>query len=190
MSHDQGPSAPAEVTRLLEDHRQGREDALDELFQLVYRELLQLARAQRRRLSAGETMDSVALVHDCYLRLAHGSGLAARDRGHFFASVAQAMRHILVDYARSRHRAKRKGEQASVDPDALGVDQQIETILAVHQALDRVAAIDPRLVRVAECRYFAGLSTSETAEALGVSTATVERAWKAVRAYLGQLLGP
>lgn len=174
-----------EVTELLAAHAAGDEAALGELFERVYGELLAVARNQRRRLGAGATLDTVGLVHDCYLKLAGADGLPARDRAHFFALAARAMRHLLVDYARSRRRIKRRGELASVDPDELGLDQQIETVLAVHQALDKLAALDPRFVTLTECRYFAGLSVPETAEAMGVSISTVERTWRAVRAHLG-----
>lgn len=177
-----------DITGLLAEHAAGSPEALGELFRRVYSELLALARSQRRRLGGGETLDTVGLVHDCYLKLVGGAGVPARDRGHFFALAARAMRHLLVDYARSRARDKRRGVIATVDPDALGLEEQTETVLAVHQALDRLAEIDPRLVAVTECRYFAGLSVPETAEALGVSVSTVERTWRAVRGYLGEQL--
>lgn len=179
---------PQEVTTLLAAYASGDESALGELFRSVYGELLRLARSQRRRLGGGATLDTVGLVHDCYLKLAGADGIPARDRGHFFALAARAMRHLLVDYARSKARSKRRGEHASLDPEALGTNDDTETVLAVHEALERLAAVDPRLVQVTECRYFAGLSVPETAEALGISVSTVERAWRAVRTYLGAQL--
>lgn len=188
--HSGSDDTATPITELLAAHAEGRDGALDELFRLVYAELLVVARAQRRRLRAGGTLDTTALVHDCYIRLSKGAGLTARDRGHFYATVAQAMRHVLVDYARTRGRAKRSGDHVTADEHIPGIDSQVETVLAVHQALERLALIDERLVRVAECRYFAGLSVAETAEALGVSTATIERTWRAVRGFLGEQLAP
>ncbi|MCB1009034.1 MAG: sigma-70 family RNA polymerase sigma factor [Acidobacteria bacterium] len=179
---------PAEITELLAGHAAGDSEALGEVFRRVYDELLRLARSQRRRLGAGETMDTVALVHDCYLKLVGGAGVPAKDRGHFFAIAARAMRHLLVDHARSRRRAKRRADLETLDDDVRGLTVEIETILAVHEGLGRLAAIDPRLVQVAECRFFAGLSVPETAEALGLSVSTVERTWRAVRTYLGEQL--
>jgi len=179
---------PGEVTTLLAAHAAGSPDALGEIFRRVYDELLRLARSQRRRLGGSGTLDSIALVHDCYLKLVGGAGIAARDRGHFFAIAARAMRHLLVDHARARRRAKRSADLETLDDDLRGLEVQTETILAVHEGLERLAAIDPRLVQVTECRFFAGLSVPETAEALGVSVSTVERIWRAVRAYLGEQL--
>lgn len=180
--------SPSDVTALLKSHAEGNREALGELFQLVYRELRSMARKQRRLLNAGDTLDSVALVNECYMKLLRSDGLPPRDRGHFFAVAASAMRHLLVDYARSRRRAKRHGVHVELEPDELAMVQQTDTVLAVHQALDRLAVVDPRLVAVTECRYFAGLSVPETAEALGVSVSTVERSWRAVRGFLGREL--
>ncbi|MGE0640442.1 MAG: ECF-type sigma factor [Thermoanaerobaculia bacterium] len=182
------PANTEEVTSLLAAHAQGDREALGELFRRIYEQLLRLARSQRHRIAAPESLDSVALVHDCYLKLAGGAGLAARDRGHFFAIAARAMRHLLVDHARARGRRKRQGERATLPDELPAPEVEAETVLAVHQALEKLSELDPRLVEIAECRFFAGFSVPETAEALGVSVSTVERSWRAVRRYLGEQL--
>lgn len=179
----------ADITGLLAAHEGGDQEALAELFRRVYRELHALAGRQRRRLKAGGTLDSVALVSECYLKLARSDKAPATDRGHFFAVAACAMRHLIVDYARARKRAKRSGVKVELDPEQAAEERETETVLAVQQALGRLAEIDPRLVAVVECRFFAGYSVEETAEALGLSERTVRRSWQAVRAHLGPVLG-
>lgn len=176
------------VTELLAASRAGDRGAFERVFAAVYAELRALARRQRARSRPGGTLSTTVLVHEAFLKLAQGSAVPVADREHFFALAARAMRHLLVDYARSKARSKRRGEHASLDPEALGTNDDTETVLAVHEALERLAAVDPRLVQVTECRYFAGLSVPETAEALGISVSTVERAWRAVRTYLGAQL--
>lgn len=177
-----------DVTGLLEAHAAGDREALGELFRLVYRELRVLAGRQRRRLNAGATLDSVALVGECYLKLARAEGTPPENRNHFFAVAAQAMRHLLVDYARSRSRGKRRGVRVDLDPDLMAADGEIETVLAVNQTLDGLAEIDPRFVSVVECRYFAGYTVEETATVLGMSERTVRRCWQAARSWIGRHL--
>ena len=176
-----------DVTVLLAAARAGDRGALDRLFDLVYRELRQLARAQLG--SGGETLRTTALVHEVYLKMMRGQGHAAvpQDRSHFFATAARAMRQILVDHAR-RGQAQKRG--AGVRPEMLdeerigsGVRQE-EEILAVDAALTRLEGLDARLARLVELRFYAGFSVEETASALAVSERTVKRDWRRARAFL------
>jgi RNA polymerase sigma-70 factor (ECF subfamily) len=166
-------------------HAQGDAAALDRLVPLVYDDLRRLARAQRRR-SHGDSLDSVALVHDAYLRLVDQSRVVWRDRGHFFAVCALAMRQIVVDRARRRARLKRGGDQVLVplEPGHEPSGRDAAEVLEVDLALNKLAGVDPRLAKVVECRYFAGLSDDETAAALGVSVRTAQREWFKARAWL------
>lgn len=179
------------VTELLIAHREGKPDAFDRLVELVYQELRRVARAQLRRYDGpGPLLETTGLVHEAYLKLVDQSGLTAADRGHFLAIAARAMRQVIVDYARSQQAAKRGGGAPHVpidDRDAAvlhGADQ----VLEVHQALERLAAEDRRLLQVVECRFFAGYSEAETAEALAVSPRTVERDWLRAKARLREAL--
>ncbi|MEO8195626.1 MAG: ECF-type sigma factor [Thermoanaerobaculia bacterium] len=180
-----------EITRLLGRHAAGDAGALDELLPIVYDELRKLARSQRRRLGGGSaTLDTTALAHEAYLRLAKSDGEYAH-RGHFYAVMAAAMRQLLVDEARRRSRQKRGGGERvlTLGDHDLAVDAQIETILVVDTALDRLAAIAPRLRSVVECRFYLGLDELETAAALGVTDRTVRRDWIKARAWLEVELG-
>jgi RNA polymerase sigma factor (TIGR02999 family) len=178
------------ITDLLAAHRAGQPDAFDRLVPLVYQDLLRLARRQRRRLPAGETLNTTALVHEAYAKLAGADKVGFGDRGHFLAASAVAMRHLLVDYARHRTRRKRGGGARPVplDDHDERVGRDARQVLDVDLALDRLAAHDARLARVVECRYFAGLSEAETAEALGSSLRTVQRDWLKAKAWLRQEL--
>ncbi len=164
--------------------------SLDELLPKVYAELQQLARRRLRDERAGHTLDTTALVHEAYLRLKPLDEGQWRDRAHFFALASKVMRNVLVDYARRRSADKRGGAQTSItlDPDRHAIEPRLPEFLAVNDALDQLAALDPRLVQVVECRFFGGLSGPETAEALGTSLRTVERDWTRARAYLQELL--
>lgn len=168
---------------------------LDALLPAVYAELRrQTARALRRE-AAGHTLSATALVHEAYLRLAGQGGAAWRDRAHFVGVAAHLMRQILVDHARARHAAKRgKGAVCvTLDPagDVASADARIDAgadgaadVLALHDALGRLAEFDPGQARLVELRYFGGLTIEETAAALGVSPATVKREWAVARAWL------
>lgn len=184
MAHD--------VTELLIAHRRGVNGAFDQLVGLVYDDLRKMARAQLRRIRPGDTLDTTALVHEAYLKLVDQTRAEWRDRGHFMAVTATAMRQILIDYARGRARAKRGGGAvaAPLDEAHVAVVGEAERLLDIDRALHQLAAIDPRLVRVVECRYFAGYSDEETAEALGLSLRTAQRDWLRARAWLRQALGP
>jgi RNA polymerase sigma factor (TIGR02999 family) len=179
-----------EITALLRAHHAGDRDALGRLVPLVYDRLRAIARRQVARGWRGRTLTATGLVHEAYLRLADETG-DWQDRSHFFAVCAMAMRQILVDYARRRGARKRGGGDAdlTLDPEAVAVEQQAERVLAVDQALARLASFNERLARLVECRYFAGLTEQETADALGVSLRTVEREWPRARAWLRKELG-
>lgn len=197
------PNPPPDITAVLGDLRDGDESAPDRLVRAVYDELARLAHAQRRRERPDHTLDTSALVHEAYVKLLGPSGGDFSDRAHFFASAARAMRQVLVDYARARNSLKRgEGQRAisletdseSVRPavnEALLTEHEMADVLDIDTALARLAELDERQARVVECRYFGGLSVEETAEALGLSTATVKRDWRAARAWLyAELSGP
>jgi RNA polymerase sigma factor (TIGR02999 family) len=182
--------APGEITALLLRHHRGDQEAFDHLVAIVYARLRSIARRQlgRRR---GATLDTVGLVHEAYLRLVDETGVPWQDRAHFFAIAARAMRRIVVDYARRRAARKRGGglRPVTLDSVQVGVEGQTEQVLAVDEVLEALASFNERLARVVECRFFAGLSDEETAEALGVSLRTVERDWTRARAWLLKELG-
>jgi RNA polymerase sigma factor (TIGR02999 family) len=182
---------PSEVTDLLQAHGQGQSDAFGRLVPLVYDDLRRVARSQLRRLRVGETLDTTGLVHEAYLRLVDQTKATWHDRGHFLAVSAVAMRQVLIDHARSKARLKRGGgvEKTALDESKVAVASDAERLLEIDLALQRLADADPRLVRVVECRYFAGLSEQETAEAMGVSLRTAQRDWLKARAWLRKALG-
>lgn len=168
----------------------GRSD-VDALFQLIYGELRALARRQRRRWHGDYTLDTTALVHEAYLKLADREPVRAASQAHFMALAARAMRQILCNYARDRQRRKRGGDRERVPLDELRappsgtfpVDRAAE-LLALDIALRKLALVNARQSDVIECRFFGGLSVEETAAALGVSPATVKRDWNIARAWL------
>ena len=182
--------ANGEVTDLLERHRDGEPGAFDRLVEIVYRELRVLARSQlRRRRSAFSTTE---VVNEAYLKLSSVEKAAWNDRAHFFTVAARAMRHILVDHARSRRRLKRGADAPHVplDPERLAVLQDADQLLALDQALRRLEARDPVAVRALESRYFGGLTNPETAEALGISVRSVDRGLRRARDWLVHQLDP
>ena len=185
------PAGPS-VTALLERARNGDRDALSALLPLVYDELRRVARHQMRRERPGQTISSTGLVHEAWLRLSAAAHLSPQNRAHFLAIAANAMRQILVERARARHAAKRGGhrQQVTLDETSLAADAPAVDVLAVDTALDKLAALDPGQARLVELRYFGGLSIEETAEALGLSPATVKRRWSSARAFLAAELGP
>jgi len=179
-----------DLTELLVAHGRGDSGAFDRLVPLVYHDLRRLARAQLRRLGPGQTLDTTALVHEAYLKLVDQSRVQWQDRGHFLAVTATAMRQILIDHARGRTRHKRGGgvAHAPLDEARIAVADDAERLLELDLALRDLAEVDARLVRIVECRYFAGYSEQETAEALGVSLRTAQRDWLRARAWLRQAL--
>ncbi len=184
--------APGEITRLLADWSSGNEAALEKLMPLVYDELRRLASSYMRRERPDHLLQTTALVHEAYLRLAGQQDVGFQSRAHFFAAAAQVMRHILVDYARGCQRAKR-GEGVpplTLSEVAVISDQRAEEVMAVNSALERLTAIDARKGRVFEMRYFGGMSVEEAAEALKVSPATVAREWRMAKAWLRREILP
>lgn len=180
-----------DITELLLAHGGGRTGAFDRLVPLVYEDLRRVARAQLRRHRPGDSLNTTGLVHEAYLRLVDQSRTSYRDRGHFFAVCAVAMRQILVDYARRRARLKRGGDQVHVpiDDAADPAAHEAAQLLDLDAALQKLAAHDERLARVVECRFFAGLNEEETSEALGISVRTTQREWFKARAWLRAELG-
>lgn len=175
------------VTACLARLRAGEPGALDQLLPLVYEELRMLASSQLRNERTGHTLGPTALVHEAYVRLAERDKLTVRDRSHFFAVAAQSMRRVLIDHARGRRRQKRGLGQATVplaEVEGLMTDQAADELVALDEALDRLAAASPRAAQVVERRFFAGLSLEETAESLEVSLKTVQRDWTQARAWL------
>jgi RNA polymerase sigma factor (TIGR02999 family) len=177
---------PSQVTKLLQGWRAGDRKALEDLLPLVYDELRRLAHYQLRNERPNHTLQSTALVHEVYFRLVGQDLPRWEGRTHFFAIAAQLMRQILVDYAR-RHRASKRGGGAcmlEVD-DAIALPQRKRVdIVALDDALNSLAKIDPRQSRVVELRFFVGLSLEETSEVMGIATATVQRDWTTARAWL------
>jgi RNA polymerase sigma factor (TIGR02999 family) len=175
-----------EVTVLLRAASGGDQQALDHLFQAVYEELKRLARTQRRQWSGDYTLNTTALVHEAYVKLVGQSEVRWADRAHFYAVASRAMRQILVNYAERRSAAKRGGGAAVLSLDDVNpvAPEAAEEILALNEALQRLAALEERQSRVVECRFFAGLPVKETAEVLGLSPATVKRDWALASAWL------
>jgi RNA polymerase sigma factor (TIGR02999 family) len=174
-----------QVTDLLLQMRGGDPQAMDQLVPLVYEELRRLAHAQLRSERPGHTLGTTGLVHETYVRLVDQTRVPWRDRGHFLMVAALAMRRILVDYAR-RNRAARRGGGAvrfTLDQD-VPAEERGEMLLALDEALERLAAVDQRLSRVVEYRYFGGLTEEETADVLGVTRRTVQRDWVKARGWL------
>jgi len=178
------------VTELLQAHGRGQAEAFERLVPLVYGDLRRVARAQLRRLRAGETLDTTGLVHQAYLRLVDQTRASQQDRGRFLAVSALAMRQILIDHAREKTRLKRGGDQpkAQLNDAMAAVAADAARLIEIDMALNKLADAEPRLVRVVECRYFAGLSEQETSEALGVSLRTAQRDWLKARAWLREEL--
>lgn len=178
----------SEVTRLLGELAAGNASAFDRLIPLVYDDLRHIARRHLRRNGGNFTLNTTALVHEAYLRLVERSSMQWSDRGHFLAVYSVVIRNLLVDIARRRHSARRGGGQVRVplDENAVVIDHQADRLLAVDRALSRLAGLDPRLARVVECRYFAGLTDEETAQALSVTPRTVQRDWAKARALMSE----
>ena len=175
-----------DVTQLLRAWSNGEQEALDRLIPLVYHELHRLAHRYMGRERSAHTLQSMALVHEAYERLINLKDMDWKNRAHFFAVSAQVMRRILVDYARSRRYSKRGGEWRQVPlNEAVAVFRDHRTdIVALDDALQALAGIDPRKNRVVEMRFFGGLSIKETAEVLNVSEETVQRDWRLAKVWL------
>ena len=174
------------VTQLLNNWREGDRKALDALLPLVYDELHRLAHFQLRKERPDHTLQSAALVHEAYLRLAGGTAPQSESRSHFFGIAAQLMRQILVDYARRHGAAKRGGSVCKVSlEDAMVAAKKIDLdVVALDDALQALEAIDARQARVVELRFFSGLSLDEISTVMEIAPATVQRDWTAARAWL------
>lgn len=183
-------SSPPDITALLVDWSKGDKTALDKLFPLVEKELHRLAHSYMRRENPDHTLQTTALVNEAYLRLVDQKKTHWQNRAHFFGIAARIMRRILMNYARDRQRMKRGGgaTQVSLSQVALMSGQKADDLLALDEALDRLAAIDERKVRVVEFRFFGGLSVEETSEVLQVSAVTVTRDWNMAKAWLAREL--
>jgi RNA polymerase sigma factor (TIGR02999 family) len=181
-----------DVTGLLLSWRQGDAEALDRLVPLVYDELRRVARGHLRREAPGHSLQATALVHEVFLRLVDADRLTPMSRTHFFAISARLMRQILVDHARRKQADKRGGGATVISLDEVASAAAVQTssvdVLALDEALDTLSSFDARQCRVVELRFFAGLNIPETADALGISTATVEREWAMAKAWLHQRL--
>jgi RNA polymerase sigma-70 factor (ECF subfamily) len=175
------------VTQLLIDWSEGRRDALEQLLPLVYEDLRHQAARYMRREAAGHALQPTALVHEAYMRLIDQQRVRWRNRAHFYGVAAGMMRRILVDHARAR-RAEKRGEGwervtlTGVEARSDGLDAI--DVLALHDALERLAAFDPRKARIVELRYFAGLTIDEAAEVMEMSAATIAREWTVAKAWL------
>ncbi|HKK08994.1 MAG TPA: ECF-type sigma factor [Gemmatimonadota bacterium] len=181
------PSRPrGEITELLEAWGSGERDALDRLMPLVYDDLRAIAHQRLRLERPDHTLDTTAIVHEAYLKLVDQESATWQDRAHFFALSARVIRNLLVDYARQRKAAKRGGDAVLLPLDARLAGEEPRTIelLALDEALAGLGCRDARLERVVECRFFGGMSMKETAETLGISLSTAERAWRRARAHL------
>jgi RNA polymerase sigma factor (TIGR02999 family) len=177
------------MTELLTALKRGETEAWGHAFELVYDELRGLAHAQRRRFADQPTLGTTALVHEAYLKLAAAGGVGIDGRRHFLGLASRTMRHLLCNHARDRRRLKRGGalRRATADVDDVAdhvSHEDLETLVALDDALTRLERLDERLARVVECRFFAGLSIPRTAEALGTSAATVKRDWTLARTWL------
>jgi RNA polymerase sigma factor (TIGR02999 family) len=179
------PSSP-EMTQLLAAWSQGNEEARDQIMRLVYQELHRMARRYMNLQIPGHTLQTTALIHEAYLRLAGESEKQWQNRAHFFGVAATAMRHVLVDYARASQSAKRGGAARVVPLDeALAVSaDRLDELAALDDALNLLEKLNPRQAKVVEYRFFGGLSVEETADLLQVSPETVMRDWRAARAWL------
>ena len=188
----QPPDKQSEITLWLNEWRMGKDDALEALMPIVYAELHRQATNYLKRERVGHTLQATALINEAYLKLIDQREVNWQNRAHFFAIAAQAMRRILVDHARSRHREKRGGDaedlpleaaEFAASPGGTCVD-----LIALDEALMRLASLDERQSRIVELRFFSGMSVEETAEALGVSSATVKNEWRTAKAWLFQEL--
>lgn len=181
----------ADVTQLLEAHRAGDEQALDRAFEIVYAELRRLASWQLRGNPPGQTLNTTSLVNEAYIKLVGQTQADWENRGHFLGVACRAMRQIIVDYARRRLAGKRGAGQARIPLDhvQVAIEDHAESLLAVDEILTKLAEVNARVVGVVECRYFAGLTEQETAEAMGTSVATVQRDWKKAKAWLSENTG-
>ena len=182
-----GVQKPSEnITELLASYGRGNKESLDQLMPIVYDELRRRAARYLRGEQAGHTLQTTALIHEAYVRLVDQRNMQWQNRAHFFGIAAQMMRRILVDHARSKKRVKRGGSEirVSLDDVIVAAKGQDLDIVALDEALDRLAQLDEQQSRVVELRFFSGLSVEETAEVMGISKSTVKRDWSMAKAWL------
>lgn len=182
---------PQDITQLLREWSEGDQRALDQLLPMVYEELHQQAARFRRRERPNHTLQTTAIIHEAYLKLIDQRNVKWQSREHFFAIASLAMRRVLVNYAKASRREKRGGSAAKLqleEAELTSVTEKGEEILALDEALTRLAAIDEQQARVVELRYFSGLGLEDTAKVLGLSRATVAREWNMAKAWLYQEL--
>jgi RNA polymerase sigma factor (TIGR02999 family) len=188
--HEQG-----DVTQLLHSAGQGNSGALQQVLGLLHERLRGIAHRQLARENPGHTLETDGLVHEAYLRLEGLDRMQWRDRQHLLSMAARTMRRVLIDYAEQRRAQKRGGGVVALsldEADAVGtvLDQHVDELRALDEALEQLARLNPRQGQVVECRFFVGLSIEETAELLNLSTATVKRDWASARAWLNRELSP
>ena len=181
----------AEFTTLVQQLRTDPSAVIDRIVPQVYDELRRMAHRYLRGEQTGHTLSTTALVHEAYLRLVDADKVVWEDQTHFLALAANTMRRILIDHARSRRADKRGGDQVRVDLDAasFSADESADILVAIDDALQRLAQLSPRLVKVVECRFFGGMTDEETASALGVTDRTVRRDWLKAKGLLASMLG-
>jgi RNA polymerase sigma factor (TIGR02999 family) len=180
------------IAQLLEAHVDRDEGAADQLFPLLYDEVRRLARRQLRAVGRpGATLNTTALVNEAYLKLVDQTAVSSHARAHFFALVARAMRQIIIDYARRARASKRGGEarRATLQESQIAVEDGADALLALDEAVERLGELEPRLVRIVECRFFGGMTEEETAASLGIGLRTVQRDWLRARGWLKADLG-
>ena len=190
---DEVNEMPREVTQLLHQWQDGNAEALDKLYPLVYAELRRVAGNHFRGKQAGHTLQPTALVNEAYIQLMNGKNLEFKDRDQFFMFAGHVMRYLLMGHARSRMAQKRGAGKSNLSLDESielsdGYTVDLPSLLALDDALDRLQKMDPRMTRVIELRFFAGMKNEEIAKALDISTATVKREWAAARSWLAREL--
>jgi len=180
------PEKSQNITELLVGYGRGDKEALDQLMPLVYEELRRQAARYLRREQAGHTLQTTALIHEAYVRLVDQRNVQWQNRAHFFGIAGQMMRRILVDHARAKKRVKRGGSdlRVSLGEATVAVQDQGLDIVALDEALERLAQLDEQQSRVVELRFFSGLTVEETAAVMGISKATVKRDWSMAKAWL------
>lgn len=178
--------AEPKITRLLDAARGGDVAATEALFNAVYQELKGLARSTRRRWRGNATMNTTALIHEVFIKMARGADASFSNRTHFFATASKAMRQVLVNYAKQQKATKRGGDalRVTLDDSVFATQASADELLHVHQLLVELSEDHPRRSQIVECRVFGGMSVEETADALGISTATVKRDWRLATAWL------
>ncbi len=180
-----------DVTLLLAQLREGKQEAADQLFPLVYEELRRMAGAYMRRERPSHTLQATALINEAYVRLVGNDHANWENRAHFFAIAAHTMRQVLVSYAVRRHADKRGGadhRQVDLDVELLVAEDRLGDVIVIDEVLQRLERIDPRQMQLIELRFFAGMSVEETAEAMSVSPTTIKREWRLAKAWLNREL--